>query len=89
MFSESQVQSEHGGGDYLLRSLINGHWGRSKAFSVAPLPGTTLPIVAPPDKNLASDMDRLKIELETQRVRLEKAQLGSRSGAEGTGTEKP
>jgi len=73
IFSESGVQAEHGGGDYLLRSLLNGRWHRSKAFSVAPPPGTP----AVPAHHLGSDaeLERLKVQLETQRVQLERQQV--------------
>jgi hypothetical protein len=70
IFSESSVQAEHGGGDYLLRSLLNGRWHRSKAFSVAPSLGTP----AVPVRHLSTDaeLEHLKVQLETQRVQLER-----------------
>ena len=35
LFTEPYVQQTHGGGDYLVRSRLNGRWYRSKSFSVA------------------------------------------------------
>src|SRR5262245_60020358 len=71
IFSEGGVQAEHGGGDYLFRSLLNGRWHRSKAFSVAALPGAS---AAVPVHHLSGDaeLEHLKVQLETQRVQLER-----------------
>ena len=33
-FSEQYVQVTYGGGDYMVRSKLNGRWFRSKSFSV-------------------------------------------------------
>lgn len=37
-FTEVYVQQTYRGGDYLVRSRLNGHWYRSKSFSVADPP---------------------------------------------------
>ena len=33
-FSEQYVQVTYGGGDYMVRSKLDGHWSSSKSFSV-------------------------------------------------------
>src|SRR6266581_3367719 len=67
-FTEQFVQATYGAGDYLVRSKLNGRWYRSKSFSVESLPGAT---VSGPVASHDSEFERLKMEFETQRVRLE------------------
>ena len=70
-FSEQYVQGQFGDGDYLARAKLNGRWYKSKSFSVEAPPGAVgQKLVAGYD----SELERLKMELEAQRLRLDQQQ---------------
>jgi hypothetical protein len=69
-FSEQYVQVTYGGGDYMVRSKLNGRWFRSKSFSVeAPLEVTIRLNGSHGSRD--SELERLRIEIEAQAARME------------------
>jgi hypothetical protein len=69
-FSEQYVQVQFGEGDYLARAKLNGHWYKSKSFSVEAAPGTGhgAPVIADHD----TELERLKAQIESQRLEIER-----------------
>jgi hypothetical protein len=69
-FSEKTVQVDHGAGDYLIRSQLNGRWYRSKTFSVAPI----LSIEGQKGGGISStsEIDLLKARIEADRGEMER-----------------
>lgn len=70
LFSEQAVQLRFGAGDFQARGKLNGKWHGAKNFSVAEPIGTTANGTGP-----SSELDRIKSDLEAQRIRLEQQQL--------------
>src|SRR5262249_18015878 len=70
-FSEQYVQVTFGEGDYMVRSKLNGRWFKSKNFSIDAPPGVT---GANRSDMRDSELERLKTELDAQRLRLEQQQ---------------
>jgi hypothetical protein len=70
-FSEQYVQVQFGEGDYLARAKLNGRWFKSKSFSVEGAPGT-LGSAAPVIANHDAELERLKAQIESQRLEMER-----------------
>jgi hypothetical protein len=70
-FSEQYVQITFGEGDYMVRSRLNGVWYRSKNFSVEAAPGA---IALGVNGGRESELERLRMDLEAQRLRLAEQQ---------------
>jgi hypothetical protein len=69
-FSELYVQAQFGEGDYLARAKLNGHWYKSKSFSVEAAPGTVATPPAMPSHD--AELERLKAQIESQRLEMER-----------------
>jgi hypothetical protein len=70
-FSEQYVQVQFGEGDYLARAKLNGRWYKSKSFSVEAPPGTVT-AAAPAVTNHNAELERLKAQIESQRLEMER-----------------
>ena len=70
-FSEQYVQAQFGDGDYLARAKLNGRWYKSKSFSVEAAPGTVAAF-PPVMLNHDAELERLKAQLESQRLEMER-----------------
>jgi hypothetical protein len=69
-FSELYVQAQFGEGDYLARAKLNGHWYKSKSFSVEAAAGTVATPQAMPNHD--AELERLKAHIESHRLEMER-----------------
>lgn len=70
--TERWIQNTYGGGDFLVRAKLNGKWFRSKNVSIE---GPPIDTYAPGYLNPKdTDLERLKVDLEAQRLRLQEQQ---------------
>jgi hypothetical protein len=74
--SEQYVQVTFAAGDYMVRSRLNGAWYRSKNFSVETPLGIAIQGKGSDMHN--SELDRLKLELDAQRLRFEQHRRNSK-----------